>query len=448
MSKKKKIEITRKECIAMADDGKGLVDYRQGKLPVDYLLKGEVAELEITHHYHGPTVEILSFEKESKDSVEPKCEYYFECGACHLQHMTYERQLSFKTSVVKKYLGAFGKVEKIIGMDHPYDYRNKIHSTFATTKNGKIVSGLYEERSHTIIPIERCIIQKPKADEILGTIRRLFKKYKMHTYNEYSKEGFLRHVLIRTSEATGQVMVVFVVAHKKFYSRSKIIKELLKAHPEIKTIIMNINDRDTSVVLGDYEKVLYGNGKIEDELCGLKFEISSKSFYQINPKQTEKLYNKVLEYLHTSGDEILLDAYCGIGTIGLISSKKVKEVIGVEINSDAIKNANKNAHINNIKNIKFIKADASDLMDELADNDYSIDQVIMDPPREGSDRKFLSSLVKLSPKQVIYVSCNPETQARDLKYLIKKGYQVEKIQPVDMFPQTYHIENIVSLKLK
>lgn len=448
MSKKKKIEVATKKCIAMADDGKGLVDYRQGKLSVPYLIEGEVAELEITHNYYGPTVEILSFEKESKYSVEPKCEYYFECGACHLQHMTYERQLDFKTSVVNKYLGEFGKVEKIIGMENPYDYRNKIHSTYATTENGKIVSGLYQESSHTIIPIERCIIQKPKADEILGTIRRLFKKYKMHTYNEYSKEGFLRHVLIRTSESTGQVMVVFVVAHKKFYSRSKIMKELLQAHPEIKTVVMNINDRDTSVVLGDYEKVLYGNGKIEDELSGLKFEISSKSFYQINPKQTEKLYDKVLEYLHTTGDEVLLDAYCGIGTIGLIASKEVKEVIGVEINEESIKNANKNAYINGIKNIKFIKSDAGDLMDELAENDYSIDQVIMDPPREGSDSKFLSSLVKLNPKQVIYVSCNPETQARDIKYLIKKGYQVEKIQPVDMFPQTYHIENIVSLKLK
>jgi len=448
MSKQKKIEITTKECIAMADDGKGLVDYRQGKLSVPYLLEGEVAELEITHNHFGPTVEILSFKEESKDSVEPKCKYYFECGGCHIQHMTYEKQLDFKESIVKKYLGQYGKAEKIIGMKNPYDYRNKIHSTFVTTKKEEIVSGLYEESSHSIIPIERCITQNPKADEILKTIRRLFKKYKMHTYDEYTKQGFLRHVLIRTSASNEQVMVVFVVAHKKFYSRSKIMKELLQAHPEIKTIIMNINDRDTSVVLGDYEKVLYGNGKIEDELCGLKFEISSKSFYQVNPIQTEKLYTKILEYLHTTGEEVLLDAYCGIGTIGLIASKKVKEVIGVEITGEAIKNANKNAQINGIKNIKFIKSDAGDLMDALVEENYQIDTVIMDPPRDGSDGKFLSSLVKLNPKQVIYVSCNPETQSRDINYLTKKGYRVEKIQPIDMFPQTFHIENVVSLKLK
>ena len=330
-------------------------------------------------------------------------------------------------------------------MENPYDYRNKVQSTFASYNKGELISGFYQEYTHTVIPIDRCIIQDPKADEILVTIRELAKKYKIRTYHEDTKRGFLRHVLIRTGFKSGQVMVVFVVADKIFPSKSKIVKELIQKHPEIKTILMNINNRSTSVVLGEQEHVLYGKGVIEDTLCSLTFQISAKSFYQINPVQTEKLYNKAIEFADLKGNETVLDAYSGIGTISLIASKNAKEVIGVELNKDAVKNAIVNSKINKIRNARFYQADAGDFMVELAKDNYKIDTVFMDPPRDGSDEKFLSSVIKLAPRQVIYVSCNPVTQARDLDYLTKRGYKVEKIQPVDLFPQPYHVETVVKL---
>ncbi|MGM0379707.1 MAG: 23S rRNA (uracil(1939)-C(5))-methyltransferase RlmD [Bacillota bacterium] len=444
MSKK---EIFKGKCLYLDHEGKGVVKYHNRNLSVPYLMPGEKAKIEfIKNKNKEDEINILELKNESKDATEARCEYYFECGACHLQHMKYKAQLRFKEKEVERALYKFGEINPIIQMDNPYNYRNKVHSTFAETQNGKIVSGLYKENTHSIVPIERCIIQDPKADEILQSIRKIFKKHKMHMYNEYSKKGFLRHVLIRTGFSSNEVMVVFVVAHNRFHSKNKIINELLNKHPEISTIIMNINNKDTSMVLGEKEKVLYGNGKILDTLCGLDFLISSKSFYQVNPVQTKKLYEKAMEFADISNKDIVLDAYCGIGTIGLLAAKRAKKVYGVELNESAINNAKKNAKLNSIENINFFEADASDFIKGLVEENYPVDIIFLDPPREGSDKKFLSSVVKLKPKKVIYISCNPKTQKRDVKYLTKHNYKVKEIQPVDLFPQTYHVENICLLE--
>lgn len=380
---------------------------------------------------------------EEKYRVKPPCPYYDKCGGCQIQHMSYEGQSKFKQAKVQELLGSFCKVNDILTMEDPYYYRNKVHSTFSYNKKGEIIAGIYRENTHDVINIDKCMIQDSKADEIIGTIKDFMKSFKMKPYDEDTGEGFLRHVLIKRGFSTGQVMVVLVVSSKIFPGKNNYIKALVKKHPEISTIIMNINNRKTSVVLGNEEAILYGKGYIEDILCGVKFQISAKSFYQVNPIQTEILYNKAIEMAKLKGNETVIDAYCGIGTIGLIVSSKVKNVIGVEVNNDAVKDAIRNAKQNNIKNAYFYNDDAGDFMVELASENKKIDLVIMDPPRSGSDEKFLSSLVKLSPEKVVYISCNPETQKRDLEYLVKKGYKVREIQPVDMFPQTTHVECVV-----
>lgn len=441
----KRVERVRVTAIAVDETGKGLVKHNGVMVQVQGLLKDEEAMVEMTksgRHYDGKLLNVI---KQSSDRVKPKCKHFKECGGCQLQHMSNKAQREYKEKVVRRLMKPFGKIENIISMEEPYDYRNKIHSTFTSPQRGEITSGIYKEYSHEIIPIDRCIIQDPRADEIILTIRKLAKSFKMRAYDEDRKQGFLRHVLIRTGFKTGQIMVVLVVADKIFTSKNNFVKALRKEHPEITTIIMNINNKSTSMVLGHEEKVLFGKGFIEDELCGLKFKLSSSAFYQINPIQTEKLYNKAIEMAELTGKETVLDAYSGIGTIALIASKKAKEVIGVELNREAVKNAIGNAKANNINNVKFYEGDAGEFMEELAETNQKLDTVFMDPPRNGSDEVFLESLVKLAPKNIVYISCNPETQERDLKYLVKKGYAVDKIQPLDMFPQTVHIENIVRL---
>lgn len=386
--------------------------------------------------------------KDINKYVEPPCKYYERCGGCQLQHLSNEAQNLYKQGMVERLLGKFGKVENIIVMDNPYEYRNKIQYAFGYGKNGRIISGMYAVNSHKIIDIEKCIIQDPIADSILDTIGRIMEKYKMEPYNEDTGKGFLRHVLIRTGHSTKEVMVVLVTSHHVFNGKKNFVKILTKKHPEIKTIVLNVNNKKTSMVLGDTESNMYGRGFIEDVLCGMRFRISSKSFYQINPKQTEILYEKAIEMAEFKGHERIIDAYSGIGTISLIVADKVKEVIGVEINNEGVKDAIKNAQNNNISNVYFHRADAGEFMVDLAMKNEKIDAVIMDPPRAGSDEAFLASMCKLSPEKIIYISCNPETQAKDLEYLVENGYKVIKIQPVDMFPQTKHVEAVTLLVKK
>ncbi|MBQ3137729.1 MAG: 23S rRNA (uracil(1939)-C(5))-methyltransferase RlmD, partial [Clostridia bacterium] len=372
------------------------------------------------------------------------CPFYKKCGGCQLQNMTYEEQLSFKMAKTIKNLGRFGHVEEIIGMERPYHYRNKVQAAFGYTR-GRIISGVYQSSSHNIVPVEKCMIEDEKADEIIRDIRNLLPKFKLTSYNEDTGKGFLRHVLVKRGFATNETMVVLVTGTNIFPKKDDFVKAVLEKHKDITTVIWNINGGKTSLVLGEKETVLYGKGYITDILCGKSFRISAKSFYQINPVQTEKLYGKAIEFARLTGKERVFDAYCGIGTIGIVASDKAKEVIGVELNAQAVKDAKNNAKLNGVENISFYCDDAGDFMVAMAEERERADVLFMDPPRAGSDIKFLKSAVTLAPKKIVYISCNVETQARDLAYLCKNGYKVEKIQPVDMFPHTNHTETVVLL---
>lgn len=381
----------------------------------------------------------------SNTKVKAPCKYYGTCGGCQLQHLSNETQNQYKQEVVQRWLGKHGKVEEILAMEHPYEYRNKIQYSFGYDSRRRVIGGMYKTNTHHIVDIEKCIIQDPVADPIMKTIKGIMKRYKMEPYDEDTGRGFLRHVLIKTGFATGEVMVVMVTTDPMFHGRKNFVQIMRKKHPQIKTIILNVNNKDTSMILGETESNMYGGGYIEDILCGLRFRISAKSFYQINPKQAEVLYTKAIEMADFKGHEKIIDAYSGVGTISLIVADKVKEVMAVEVNNDSVRDAIRNAKRNNITNVHFYRADAGEFMTELAMKNEKIDAVIMDPPRTGSDEAFLTSVCKLNPEKVVYISCNPETQARDLTTLLAHGYEVKGIQPVDMFPQTNHIENIVLL---
>ena len=376
------------------------------------------------------------------------CPYAKKCGGCTYQGIVYEEQLKEKQQLVNKLLKPFCKVHPIKGMEEPYHYRNKVHAVFHKEKNGAVISGVYEAGSHRVVKVESCKIEDEKADAIILSIRDLMKSFKIQPYNEDTGYGLLRHVLIRVGKHSGQIMVVLVLGSPILPSKNNFVKALLKLHPEITTIVLNVNNKKTSMVLGEKETVLYGKGYIEDTLCDSVFRISSKSFYQINVTQTEKLYEKAIELAALTGKERVIDAYCGIGTIGIIASKKAGEVIGVELNKDAVKDAIYNAKRNQVKNIRFYANDAGKFMVGMAQSGEKADVVFMDPPRAGSTEEFMSSVITLNPKRVVYVSCNPETQARDLKYMVKHGYKVEEAWPFDLFPWTEHVETVCLLSRK
>lgn len=373
------------------------------------------------------------------------CKVAKKCGGCQYQGVPYEKQLSEKQKAVRQLMQPFCKTAEITGMQDPYHYRNKVHAVFARKKDGTIISGVYEEGTHRVVPVEACQIEDKKADAIINDIRGFLKSFKIKTYNEDTGYGLLRHVLIRRGFTTGEIMVVLVLGSPVMPSKNNFVKALRKLHPEITTVVLNVNDKRTSMVLGDRETTIYGKGYIEDVLCGLTFRISSKSFYQINPVQTEKLYGKAMELAGLTGKERVIDAYCGIGTIGIVAAKSAKEVIGVELNPDAVRDAIKNAKRNQMKNIRFYQDDAGRFMEKMAAKGEKADVVFMDPPRSGSTEQFMKSAVTLAPQKIVYISCDPQTQARDLKYLTKHGYKAMGAYPYDMFPFTKHAENIVLL---
>lgn len=446
--KKNQKEQVELKCIGMNEEGKGLSKFSGSEVVIPGMVTGEKAIVELTRRRGFYTGDLVKLTQTSKDRIKPPCPHYEKCGGCQLQHISYEGQSKYKQETVEKLMKKYGRPQAILTMETPFEYRNKSHSTFGEDKNGKLISGIYQEYSHRLISVERCMIQDPKADAIVNTIRDLMPSFKMRAFNEEYGKGFLRHVLIRKGFNSGELMVALVVTEHKFQGKNNFVKALLKAHPEITTIVMNINDKNTSMVLGNAEKVLYGKGRIKDTLCGIEFSLSPKSFYQINPPQTERLYKKSIQMANLKGNETVIDAYSGIGTISLVLAKQVKQVVGVELNKDAVKDAIYNAKANDIKNAKFVQDDAGAFMVKLAEQNEKIDVVFMDPPRSGSDERFLASVAKLKPKKVVYISCNPHTQKRDLDYITSRGYVVKGIQPVDMFPQTFHVENIVVLERK
>lgn len=430
-------------------DLKGVVAYNNKEYVLDNLIKDEEVEFEISKDSNKVILKRIL--KESPNRVKPKCDIYNKCGGCSLLHIKYLEQLNIKTYFVENlFFETFNKYYKVnptLGMKEPWNYRNKNQIVFRNVKGGKsrIASGFYEANSHRLVEYETCLVQDKLSDKIVGIIKELMIKMRYNAFDEDKGNGLIRHVLIKRSSSTKEVMVVIVTGSEIFSGCQNFVKALTSRCKDITTIIQNVNNRKTSAVLGDKEKVLYGKGFITDILLGKKFKISSKSFYQINSQQCEVLYTKALELANLSKNDILFDAYSGVGTIGLIASDKVAKVISVELVKDAVQDAIFNAKMNNIKNVHFFCDDASNFMKNMAVKKEKVDVLIMDPPRKGSDERFLNAAVKLAPKKIIYISCDPRTQVIDLKHLLNNNYQITAIQPVDMFPHTGHIENIVCL---
>lgn len=367
------------------------------------------------------------------------------CGGCPMLELPYEEQLRKKQKTIKKLLGNFGKPAPIIGMECPWHYRNKAISTFTREKGGKIKSGIYAQGTHKVIPVEKCLLHHSLLDEAIEAVRQAVREFKYPVYDEDRKTGLIRHVLVRCSFTENQVLAVLVTASPVLPGAKGFGKRVRQLCPHITTLVQNINQRSTSAVLGFQEKTIYGRGYIQDKLCGIRFQISASSFYQINPVQTEILYRTAVEAAELDKNQTVLDAYCGVGTISLCAAASAKSVIGVELNKSAVKCAWENARENGIENARFICTDATEFIKKMAAGKERVDVVFLDPPRAGSTPEFLKAVSAMRPEKIVYVSCNPETQKRDLELLVKEGWQVKKIQGVDMFPHTDGIESIVLL---
>ena len=374
------------------------------------------------------------------------CKVARKCGACQLTNMDYERQLRFKQAAEVKLLRQFGRINDIIGMQQPYHYRNKAQFAVRKASNGRIITGVYQSATGGISVTDNCLINNNKANAIAAYIRKLMTELKIHPFNPTNGKGTVRHILVRNGYKTGEYMAVLVCYDDNIQGLAEeiLIQKLCKKFCEIKSIIVNVS-KSSKMTLGSKERVLYGKGYIEDILCGKRFRISPRSFYQVNPVQTEVLYKTAVEYAQLSGSERVLDAYCGIGTIGISAAENVKEIVGVEINGEAVKDAKENALLNGISNAVYHNCDAAEYMIEAAQKKEKFDVVFTDPPRAGCSKSFLTALTKLAPDRIVYISCNLETLSRDLFYLIHNGYKVKAIQPVDMFPHTKHVETVVKL---
>lgn len=427
-------------CSGYTHEGFGVVKKDGFPLFVKQLLEGEEARLVVTKvkktYGYGRVQRIQAFSDQRR---EPFCPLANVCGGCQLQHMSETEQKKFKRQLVQDVIDRIAKlnvqVADVISMEHPFAYRNK--GQIPVGKVGdQIVCGFYRIHSNDIVDMENCPIQSDEINRVFACIRRL-----LHIYPQVA--SFLRHVLIKHAFHTEQIMVVFIAWKKDISGLGEMIDDLVKEIRSIQSVILNVNQRADNVILGEEEHILYGERTIIDKIHDLSFCISSKSFYQVNPLQTEVLYGKVLEFAQLTGKETVLDLYCGVGTISMLLAQKAKSVVGIEIVPQAIEDAKRNTALNNLTNVQFVCSDAAAYASELSEKQKKIDVVVVDPPRKGCDEVTLDSIVRMQPKRVVYVSCNPSTLARDLRILEDRGYHVEVIQPVDMFPQTYHVETVV-----
>lgn len=392
----------------------------------------------------GDIVEII---EPSPYRVERKCSKELkDCGGCQIQELDYQEQLNIKTNEVKQVISRIGKLEDVVvhpalGMEEPFRYRNK--AQFPIQKvDGSPVIGFYKKKSHDIIPTDQCIIQHDVNDKIIKIIKTYIRAYKVSVYDEKTHTGVLRHLVTKVGFASKEVMVVLVANGRKLPYLNELASVLKENIPGFKTLVVNVNREKTNVILGNENRVIYGNGKINDNIGDLVFEISPLSFFQVNPVQTEVLYNKALEYAALGENDTVFDIYCGIGTISLFLAQRAKKVYGIEIVEEAIKDAKRNAEINNLDNVEFYVGKAEDVVPKMYKQGKRANVVVVDPPRKGCDEKVLDTIVSMQPDRVVYVSCNPSTLARDLAYLNEKGYKCLEVQPVDMFPHSVHIENV------
>lgn len=383
----------------------------------------------------------------NKSTGEKKCSCFKRCGGCQLDK-PYAEQIEWKQAKEDRMLSRFCRPKQIIAMSDHYNYRNKVQTVYKVNGSKHIVSGVYQSSKHSVVLTDDCFLEDIRAQQIIATLKDLMADFRILPYNEESGQGLLKHTLIRTSQTTGEVMLVLVTSSPVFPAKKNFVHAITEKHPYITTIIQNINKGTTPLTLGDRDIIMYGKGYITDELCGCRFRVSPHSFYQVNPEQTEKLYAQAISCAELKKGDKVIDAYCGTGTIGLIAAKSGADVAGVELNAEAVKDAVSNAKLNKLDNIRFYNEDAGEFMTKLADAGESCDTVFLDPPRAGTTEEFVDSLGKLRPEKIVYVSCKIETLERDLKLLAKIGYKAQLIQPVDMFPHTTGIENVVLLKRK
>ncbi len=417
---------------------------------VEGALKGDVVLARLTEKKKNyGTAEICKILRHSNMRTVSACEVSKFCGGCQIMEMKYEEQLNMKRNMVEEHLKRIGECEDItvlpvIGMKEPYAYRNKGQYPIAV-QNGEVVTGFYKVRSHEIIPINRCILQKEICDTAVNAVRAFVKEKGISIYEEQTQKGNLRRIVIKIGFATGEVMVVLITKEKELAHKKELVKRLKSSIPNLRTVVQNIQPHSSNTVMGRENKVLYGEGIICDKLNGLTFEISPLSFYQVNPVQTEVLYGKALKYAQLSGTETVLDLYCGIGTISLFMARNAKKVYGVEIVEAAIEDAKKNAICNNIENVEFICGKSEEVLPRLYQQGIRADVVMLDPPRKGCEESVLRVIAEMNVPKIVYVSCNSATLARDMKLLKKTGYETNEIQPVDMFCHTMHVECVVLL---
>ncbi len=441
------------EIIDNGYEGEGIAKIDNFTIFIPGAIKGEKVKILIvkvlSSHAFGKVIEIINKSEFRQDS---DCLTYKRCGGCNLRHIKYEQTLKIKQnsvqSLVNKTLKNKIEVQETVGMENPFHYRNKAQYPFGVNKDGEPVIGVFANRTHEVIPIDKCLIQNPQSEEIAKYILNFIKENKISIYNEKTRRGLFRHVVIKVGVQTGQIMCILVINGKDIPKEEQLKVELTTRFPQIKSIVKNINMKNTNVILEQENINIYGNGYIEDKLGDYIFKISPLSFYQVNPIQVKKLYNLGVEMAQISKKDTVFDLYCGIGTISLFMSKYAKKVYGIEIIREAIDAANENAKINNVNNTEFYAGDVEIVLDDLIKNKgITADIVMFDPPRKGLDRNTINNILMIKPKKIVYISCNPATLIRDLA-LFEELYEIKTIVPVDMFPWTSHVECVAVLQLR
>ena len=441
------------EIIDNGTQGEGIAKINNITIFVPNTLKDEKVKIKIlkvnSSYCFAKVLEIIL---KSEYRQEEDCECYFKCGGCNFRHINYEKSLELKKNNVqntlKKSLGREILVDEVLGMEKPIYYRNKLQYPIGINGNGETVMGVFAERSHRIVPVKECMIQNKECQKVANDIFEFIKSHNISGYDEEKQNGIFRHIVVRIGIKTSELMVTLVVNDRKIPYERELINYIIEKNPNVKTIVKNLNSKNTNVILGKENEILYGNGYIKDVLLNKYFEISPMSFYQVNPVQTEKLYSKAIEYAGLTGGETVFDLYCGIGTIGICASDKVENLYGIETIPEAIEDAKKNAKLNNIENAEFFVGDVeNELPKFIKERNIKADVVFVDPPRKGCDKTAIDTLLEIEPNRIVYVSCNPATLARDLK-IFEQKYELKKVAICDMFPGTAHVECVVALALK
>lgn len=447
----KKNDVFDMEITGMTHEGLGVGKKDGMAVFVQGAIDGEFVRVKVIKTAKNYTVaRVENWLRKSPQRQEPFCKAFKRCGGCSLQHMTYTKQLEFKHRVVKDNLERIGgfnniRVDPVIGMEIPMHYRNK--AQYPVGMGGKgAAAGFYARRTHEIITSDHCGIQDTASEEIRNAVMDKMKEFGLSPHDENTGKGLLRHIITRVAYSTGDIMVVLVVTSEIFPHLEQMIRHILNVNSKVKSIVLNLNTRRDNVILGDKVITVYGADSLIDTMGPFQFHIPPLSFYQVNPVQTVVLYEKAVEFAGLTGNETVYDLYCGIGTISLFLARQAKQVIGVEVVDEAVQSARKNADLNGIENTEFHTGLAEEVVPRLYQQGKKADVVVVDPPRKGCDTTLLETMVKMQPERIVYVSCNPSTLARDLKYLRENGYSIKAVQPVDMFPWTEHVETIVLIQ--